>query len=31
MADGQEAELMLRLADLLTTSVDELLAWLAAA
>jgi hypothetical protein len=30
MTDGQEPELMLRLADVLTTSVDELLAWLAA-
>jgi hypothetical protein len=28
MTDGQEPELMIRLADLLTTSVDELLAWL---
>lgn len=27
---GQAPELMLRLADLLTTSVDELLTWLAA-
>jgi hypothetical protein len=30
MTDGQEPELMLRLADVLTTSVDELLTWLAA-
>ena len=30
MTDGQEPELMLRLADLLTMSVDELLTWLAA-
>ncbi len=30
MADGQEPELMLRLADLLTTSVRELLTWLGA-
>lgn len=30
MTDGQEIELVIRLADLLTTSVDELLAWLAA-
>lgn len=29
MSDGQEPELMVRLADLLTTSVDELLTWLA--
>ncbi len=29
MADGQEPELMIRLATLLTTSVAELLAWLA--
>lgn len=29
MTDGQEPELMIRLADLLTSSVDELLAWLA--
>ena len=30
MTDGQEPELMIRLADRLTTSVDGLLAWLAA-
>jgi hypothetical protein len=30
MTDGQEPELMLRLAEVLTTSVDELLTWLAA-
>jgi hypothetical protein len=30
MTDGQEPELMIRLADLLTTSVDELLTWLEA-
>mgnify|MGYP001590743855 CR=1 FL=1 len=28
MADGQEPELMIRLADLLTASVDDLLSWL---